>query len=104
MTSIKDKFLNKLTRWGVLILIIYVPLLLLGIFALNSSTLIRSNINEIDTIAKTDLINISSLVLMIIGGLLIIVGLIYVISVRQLDKCLVLFTILIFVNACCTWS
>lgn len=54
MTSIKDKFLNKLTRWGVLILIIYVPLLLLGIFALNSSTLIRSNINEIDTIAKTD--------------------------------------------------
>ena len=81
MASIREKFLKKLTAWGVLMLFIYVPLLLLGIFALNSSTLLRSNINEIYTIAKTDLINISSLVLMIIGGLLIIVGLICVLSV-----------------------
>ena len=80
--SINDRFARRISCGGKLIVIIDVLLLISGIIALISSTLIISKTKDVDS-----LIDNSSHRLLIFGGLLVLIGLIRILCIYCLNKC-----------------
>lgn len=83
---------KKTGSWDVLMILIYLLLLIIGIFTLVQSIAMKSNMIE-----QVILINDLSFVLLIIGSLLIIIGTIGILSFYCLNKILITFTFLLLV-------
>ena len=76
MAKFSKTFVKKLSCSGTIVALINVLLLILGIVALITGSMIRNSFEAIDNYVKIGQIQRTSLLLMVIGALLVIIGLI----------------------------
>ena len=75
MTKFVEKWQEKMSCSGIILLIINVLLLIFGLVAAITGSVIRQTIKEIDSYVDLKLVETLSIELMVIGIILIIIGL-----------------------------